>query len=368
MQRRLKIKLTKLFIIVLAWQVIAFLITLYDHLLLSSEYSTGFSHFYNYGTSVLFNALASLIGSVMGGSFLVFYVNEKYRERSYGFTILAVFTSFVTIVILITILFGIITALINTGKPLTHPETLQRFKTHILNPMHFKNIVVWGVVVAVTQLLLSIDLKFGPGVLWNFIRGKYHHPRNEKRIFMFLDLNSSTSIAEKLGNEKYHQLLKDFFSDLTNPVLDNRGEIYQYVGDEAVVSWPYEYGIEKAQCIHCYLDIRNRIDQKKQHYLDKYGLVPGFKAGIHFGTVIAGEIGVIKRDITFSGDVLNTTSRIQGMCKELQVDVLISGELAKQLPGSALYTSRSMGANKLRGKENDIELMTLEISIPPIAS
>jgi len=221
--------------------------------------------------------------------------------------------------------------------------------------------MIWGPVVALTQLLLSIDLKFGPGILWKFIKGKYHYPRPEKRIFMFLDLNSSTSIAEKLGNEKYHQLLKDFFSDITNPVLDNRGEIYQYVGDEAVVSWPYEHGIENAQCIRCYIDIRKRIEQNKQKYLSNYNLVPGFKAGIHFGIVIAGEIGVIKRDITFSGDVLNTTSRIQGMCKELHVDVLFSEELAQQLRGFGKYISKSMGSSKLRGKEKDIALMTLEL-------
>lgn len=361
MQRRLKLNLTKLLVIVIAWLVISILTSIHDFLLLSSDMSKGYSGQFSFGTHLLFNISAALIGSLMGGSFLVFYVNEKYRDRSYGFTITAVFLSFIVIVAFITVLFGIIIALMQTGKPFSDPETLQQIKHNIINPIHLKNIIVWSVVVALTQLLLSIDLKFGPSVLWKFIQGKYHSPRQEKRIFMFLDLNSSTSIAEKLGNEKYHQLLKDFFSDITNPVLDNRGEIYQYVGDEAIISWPYEYGIENAQCIRCYIDIRKRVEQNRQKYLDNYGLVPGFKAGIHFGTVIAGEIGVIKRDITFSGDVLNTTSRIQNMCKELQVDMLFSEDLAKQLP--AAYTTKSMGANKLRGKEKDIELVTLE---PPL--
>jgi adenylate cyclase len=363
MQRRFKIKLSKLLVIVIGWQIIAVLISVYDYFLLTSEFARGYAPGFSFQLSLLFNTVAAFIGSVIGGSFLIFYVNEKYRERSYGFTILAVVVSFILIIGLITVLLGFSSAMITTGHSLTHPETIKLAKANIINPIHLKNIVAWGLVVAMTQLLLSVDLKFGHGVLWQFIKGKYRHPQNEKRIFMFLDLNSSTSIAEKLGNEKYHNLLKDFFSDITNPVLDNRGEIYQYVGDEAVVSWPYKYGIENSQCIQCYFDIKNSIEMNKEKYLSRYGLIPGFKAGIHYGNVIAGEIGVIKRDITFSGDVLNTTSRIQGMCKELKVDMLVSGELTHELPGSLRYIARSMGENKLRGREKNIELMTMELAL-----
>ncbi len=76
---------------------------------------------------------------------------------------------------------------------------------------------------------------------------------------MFLDINSSTTIAEELGDQKYHELLKDFFSDITNPIIDNNGEIYQYVGDEVVVAWKYEDGIENGKCIKCFFDIKTQI-------------------------------------------------------------------------------------------------------------
>ena len=99
-----------------------------------------------------------------------------------------------------------------------------------------------ALVVAITQLLLQVNSKFGQGAFWNIIRGKYNTPKEEKRIFMFLDLNSSTAIAEQLGDETYHAFLKDFFADITDPILENEGEIYQYVGDEVVVAWNYEEG------------------------------------------------------------------------------------------------------------------------------
>ena len=50
------------------------------------------------------------------------------------------------------------------------------------------------------------------------------------------------------------------------------------------------------------------------HY--QYGVVPEFKAGFHVGFATVGEIGVLKKIIAFSGDVLNTTSRIQSNCNK----------------------------------------------------
>ena len=177
---------------------------------------------------------------------------------------------------------------------------------------------------------------------------------------MFLDLNSSTSIAETLGDKKYHAFLRDFYSDITNPILDNKGEIYQYVGDEVVVAWRYNDGIEQHQCIRCFFDIKNRIAVLKDKYLTRYGIWPSFKAGMHCGMVVVGEIGNIKRDITYSGDVLNTTSRIQALCKEFRQEVIASAELVGELQPLRQFSSLDLGMIKLRGKGKEVPLMALE--------
>ena len=153
--------------------------------------------------------------------------------------------------------------------------------------------------------------------------------------------------------------MKDFFSDITNPIIDNKGEIYQYVGDEVIVNWKYKDGIQHNQCIGCFFDMKIEIQKLSNKYMEKYGLVPGFKAGIHCGSVIAGEVGIIKRDITFSGDVMNTTSRIQSKCKEFNVEIIASDDLLKELELTGKYTTQFLGSIKLRGKEKDVELSTL---------
>lgn len=359
MTQRQQLKFKKLGIIIIAWLFIGVLIACYDYFALRSDISAGFASDFSFGKHLAFSMTAGFLGAIMGGSFLVFYVNEKYRDKPYGFTVLTVIISFILIVAIITLILAVTAALGEAGKSFSHPETKRIFYKMLFDPVHIKNIIVWASVVALTQILLQFNTKFGEGNLFNMIRGKYQTPREEQRIFMFVDLNSSTAIAEKLGDEKYHQLLKEFFADITNPILDNKGEIYQYVGDEVVIAWKKENGIPYNRCIECFFDMKKQIQRSKEKYLQKYDLIPGFKAGIHCGRVVAGEVGIIKRDITFSGDVLNTTSRIQGKCKEFDVEIIASDDLLNTLLLAGKYTTRFLGSIQLRGKVKDVELSTL---------
>jgi len=342
MNTRTRYKFKQLLILTLGWLFVGLLIAIYDYLVLHTHNSLGAIPGYSFVLSVAINMGSGLIGALLGGSLLVFFINVKYQDKSYGYTVTAVTCSFILIILLINVIL----------KNIGYADTTRLFKSGL----------VWSVVVATTQLLLQINSKFGPGVFWNIIRGKYNTPREESRIFMFFDLNSSTAIAEKLGDKKYHGLLKDIFTDITNPILDNKGEIYQYVGDEVVVAWKYQDGIECSRCIQCFFDIKNYLEERKEKYLLQYGLLPTFKAGIHCGRVVAGEVGIIKRDITYSGNVLNTTSRIQGMCRQFNAEVIVSSDLASILY-LGNFATHLLGAIKLRGKEKEVQLISLKLAV-----
>lgn len=351
-----KIKFTKLTVVAVIWMFIGLLIACYDYTVLHSDLSSGASVHFSFASHVVLSVLTGLLGALMGGSFLIFYVNEKYRDKPYGFTIAAVVISFIMVVSLIAVILALVAAPLQTGKGYGDAATIESFRQYLFDPLHLKNIIVWSGVVALTQIMLQFNTKFGEGNLWNMIKGKYQTPKMENRIFMFVDLNGSTTIAEKLGDEKYHSLLRNYFADITNPIIDNKGEIYQYVGDEVIISWKFEDGIAGWHCIDCFFAMREKIQEQAEVYMNKFGLIPEFKAGAHLGNVVVGEVGVIKRDITFSGDVLNTTSRIQGKCKEFNVPVIASGELVNALPPAEKYTITFLGSIQLRGKEKDMEL------------
>lgn len=359
MNPKIRIKLAKLRVMIITWVLIGAIISIYDHLTLQSDYSAGFSTQYSFTLNLGFNVFAAFVGSVLGGIFLIFYMEERSRHMSYGGSMLLVSAIYVAIVVTITVGLGLIFVPLLTDTSIWTEEGQKAYLTYLINPIHVKNTMAWSIVVGLTQLAFQVDNKFGQGILLSFIKGKYKRPQLEKRIFMFIDLKSSTAIAEQLGNEQYHDLLREFFEDITNPILYNEGEIYQYVGDEVVVSWPFEHGIENNNCIRCYLKMREKISRKSVHYKARFGLVPEFKAGLHYGDVIAGEIGVIKRDITYSGDVLNTTARIQGMCNELGVEFLTSSDMVALLPASREFQFSSLGEIELRGKQSMVPVCTL---------
>jgi adenylate cyclase len=361
MNRRTELKLRQLAGIGVSWVVIAVMMTVYDHLVLHTGNSIGPSPEYSFVFSLAMNVGSAIIGALMGGSFLVFYVNVKFHDKPYGQTIIAVAVFYVFVILTIIIALGCIAVPLKTGKPFTDPETQQALKKFMMDPSRAKNILSWSVIVAITQLMLQISSKFGQGAFGKIIRGKYNTPKEENKIFMFLDLNASTTIAENLGDERYHELLKEFFADITNPILDNNGEIYQYVGDEVIVAWNHDEGIRNCQCVKCFFDIKKHIQMKKDKYLNRFGVLPTFKAGLHCGKVVAGEVGVLKRDITYSGDVLNTTSRILSMCNQFNAEIISSAELINELGIHFKYGAQPLGSIKLRGKEKEVYLSAVTI-------
>lgn len=211
----------------------------------------------------------------------------------------------------------------------------------------------------VSLLYAEISENLGQNVLLNFFTGKYHKPVAETRIFMFADMKSSTTIAEQLGHIKYFELLKAYYFDLSNAIVKNHGEVYQYIGDEIVISWKLKAGFDKNHCVRCFFDMKSDLLKKKNNYLKKYGVFPDFKAALHFGEVTTGEIGALKKEIFFTGDVLNTTARIQGLCNEYSVDLLVSKALIDRLDLNDDYVVQDLGKPQLKGKIDALDLVTI---------
>jgi adenylate cyclase len=217
-------------------------------------------------------------------------------------------------------------------------------------------------------LFLSIVFTFygivgtliGKNTLGKLFIGMYRTPVETDRVFMFLDIKSSTSIAEKTGHLKFLSLVNDFFYDIAEPVRKTKGEIYKYVGDEAIITWKTNHAITNANCIRCFYLIEDEIAKRSEDYLSKYGIVPEFKAGLHGGLSVTGELGYTRREIAYMGDVLNTTARIEEACKTYGRHLLISEHLVKQIVLPDGYKAVEVGMVRLRGKEKEMRLLAVE--------
>ena len=93
--------------------------------------------------------------------------------------------------------------------------------------------------------------------------------------------------------------------------------------------------------------------------MDRFGLVPDFRAGIHCGEVVTSEVGKYKVEIAYHGDVVNTTARIVDACKKLEYEVLLSDDAATLLRNDENYILETLGIRKLKGKKRKKELYSV---------
>ena len=309
---------------------------------------------------ITFNAfLGGTISGIIIGTFDNILDGRNIRQKSFGSVVLIKTAAYITaFFITITIVF-FSTNLIMLG--FTFPETVENFGIFIKKKVFFVYIVYGLIVIFIINFIKQADRKVGPGILFKFFMGKYHKPIEEERVFMFLDLKSSTTIAEKLGHIRYSNLIQDCFLDLTEVVRNHNAEIYQYVGDEAVLTWKIEDGINDANCIGLYFEYDRALKKKEAYYIKNYDTLPIFKAGINCGTVTAAEVGEIKSEIAYHGDVLNTAARIQSQCNVLHKNLLISEYLKEMLEKFPSVRVENIGEIVLRGKEKPIGIYSIEI-------
>ena len=190
----------------------------------------------------------------------------------------------------------------------------------------------------------------GADVVSSFFTGRYNKSVVEERIFMFLDMKDSTTIAEKLGHQNHYKFINAYYADMTDAIIETTGQIYQYVGDEIVISWNLKDGIRDGNCLKCFFLIKDKIEQNASFYQNEFGELPASRAGLHFGKVTRGQVGFIKKELLYTGDVLNTTARIQSMCKELNADFLISQSLYDLIPDSE-FVFIDRGIYSLKGRD-----------------
>jgi len=367
LRRRIGSSSVKVLVIAASWTLVSLLSYTDSYLLIGDLVTLGkLSGSYPFWPDFAGNLVIGIVGGLVGGAILVFKVNAGYKHRTFLSGIVRSALMFVLIylcgaaVILFALAF--VYNALRSSLLTAVASAWANVALNLYTPSFLATMLIWGMMTSFTQFMLQVNDKFGPGVLWKLLTGKYHHPREEERIFMFLDLRSSTEIAERIGHRRFFELLSELFQDITSPIIESRGEIYQYVGDEVVITWTIPRGTDDENCIRCFFRIGDAIAERREHYLERYAVEPQFKAGLHLGEATVGEIGVIKKDIVYSGDVLNATARIQEQCNPRRVSFLASSALLARLPMRSAYKILPMGEILLRGRSEAIALSEIRPS------
>ena len=298
----------------------------------------------------------SIIGFIISAA-LIFYLKPAFSHQPLWLSI--IFKLLLTFLLFLAISFILLVVYYEIAYNGIFENYIESFFTKIATRKTFHYFIIeMGLMTLLSIIIIEITDKYGPGMFWSMLIGEYNKPKQENRIFIFLDINESTTIAEDLGHTQYFLMLRRFFRDITIPILANDGEIYQYVGDEIVITWP-NTPENKIKSLKFIRNTYFLIERLKDQYHKRYGHVPRFKAGVHAGEITAGFIGVIKKELIYSGDTVNTTARIRSMCHDLDESFILSEDFMYDFHAPHGYTIEGKGEIELKGRSEPIKLFSM---------
>ena len=302
------------------------------------------AQFYNYGL---------LLGITMGVIYgMIEFLFDTHLSKRLALGVSVAIKSLIYFLLII-ILLSIFSGFIEEEIDIDLPNELGWWHQ---DPFFWTTILYFVVTSLIFSLLKIANDKFGPGVFFNMLLGKYRNPQEEERILMFVDLKGSTKIAEQLGHQAYSKFIQDCFSDLNNVLRKYEADVYQYVGDEAVLSWTNQKGFRNNNCVNLFFAFKAKLAKREQYYLKHYNIIPHFKAGLHAGELMIAEVGTIKKELAFHGDVINTASRIQGLCNQFNAELLVSKSFLDKSFITLKYKANLIGDIELKGKKEKLEL------------
>jgi len=311
-------------------------------------------------TPQFYNApgLSLTLGIVVGTFYFLIELimnRRRFRRMSFGqwagVKSLFHFALILLLFVLVVLLYPLFSGTDSLGVPI---RELLFSKSFLLILFYF------SLVSLLITIFMLANQQLGRGILSNQLLGRYHHPREEERIFLFIDLRGSTTIAEKLGHFRFSRLIQDCFADITDAVIKHEAEIYQYIGDEVILCWKSKSGLKRNNCIEAFLHFMEILARRSDYYQNTYGLQPEFEAGAHVGRMMVAEVGIIKRELAYLGDVLNTAARIQGRCNTVGESFLISETLHAALETPERYASKRFSSLELTGKEEKMTLVAIQ--------
>jgi len=231
-------------------------------------------------------------------------------------------------------------------------------------PLEFDRIMVNSFVFGALMVFIgTFAFEMGRLLGWvtlkNLLTGRYVQPRREQKVFLLIDMKDSTGHAERLGPIRFHELLNDFFRDVADAALECDAEIHKYVGDEAILTWSAGPALANGDCLACPFIVHDFIAAHGERYRTRFDVVPEFRATLHCGEIVAGEIGDLRREIAYVGDTLNVAARLLEAAKARGRDVLVSAELLKSMALPSDLAAEPLPTLDVRGRNAPLEIFAL---------
>jgi class 3 adenylate cyclase len=166
----------------------------------------------------------------------------------------------------------------------------------------------------VAKKLLSGEIKLGG-------------EKKQATVF-FSDIRGFTAMSEKMTPDQVVTLLNEYFTAMVKIVYQNKGIVDKYIGDAILAVWgvPESSGNDAYNAVKASLQMRDHLRKWNEQRVKKGLFEMKIGIGLHTGEVLSGNIGAYERKLEYTviGDTVNQASRIEGACKAVSSDLLIS--------------------------------------------
>ena len=146
---------------------------------------------------------------------------------------------------------------------------------------------------------------------------------------LFTDIRGFTSISEKLSPPQIVSLLNRYFTPMTALVRESSGTLDKFIGDALMAFWnaPLDVPRHPARAISTALAMQEMLLTMNEALRAEFGVELRIGAGIHTGTAYVGNMGSSDLvNYTLIGDNVNLASRLEGLCPQYGVGIVVSGE------------------------------------------
>jgi adenylate cyclase len=208
--------------------------------------------------------------------------------------------------------------------------------------------------------LIKLSKYFSNDVIDAILEGKISsEPGGEitRATFMMFDLRGSTTIAEKLGPQKFFVFLSELFSDIADLIFSNGGKINKFTGDGFLVTFGLRHYTEADthHALNCAFKIREHFNLYNEFVSSEQGEPIQFGIGLTTGDVFAGNIGNVHRvEYTILGDAVNLSARLEALTKKAGVDSLMDST-TREILGDSVEATKYSGTT-IRGKNSKVDI------------
>ena len=190
--------------------------------------------------------------------------------------------------------------------------------------------------------------------------GSLFHGEKLEVVALFCDMRDFTPLSENLNPDDVVEMLNAYYTMMSDVITAHEGTVAQFVGDEifAVFGAPLPIRDCIGSALQCALAMVERLEDINTKVADVIGQDICVGIGLHFGPVIAGNLGSNERmSYSITGDTVNTAKRIESLAKSGRNTILIGESIYES--AQHIETAKALPAMALKGKKKTINVYEL---------